>query len=438
MNRYFGFLISLLVLCAPAFALEGAGQEPVNPGGGLTLREAVRLALARGPEVYLAQVEASRAGEAVRETRSINLPQVVVGTGLAYNNGFPLSIEGAAPSIIQAGMSQSILSKKNTNLIREAEEGSKASQAGLEGARNGLAARTALLYGELHQLRQALPLLEQQRAAALRNQQVAEALLQAGRARPVDVTTAKVATANIGQQLLVSRERLRVAEAGLRELTGIPAGTEIRTEAPEIVTDILALPEDALFRRALQAHPMIREAESTLRAREFHIEAEKAERYPQLNIVSQYALFSRTNNYQDYFNRFTRNNYLLGLSVQFPLFNGFRTGSRIAQSRQEAEAARWRLQHLKSDLKLSLDQGVSDMRIASGAAELARLEVEASEEKVKISETLMEAGRINSEELESARAQLLAKRIAAVEAARALFERQVALLQASGALASLF
>ncbi len=421
-----------------AAALSQAGQEAAGVAGVLTLREAVRLALARGPEVFLAQTESARAAEALRETRSTNLPQIMTGTGLAYNNGFPLSIEGAAPSIIQLGVNQSIFSKKNKNLILEAESGSLASQAGTEGVRNALAARTVLLYNELHRARLAVPILERQQETAAKNLQILDALLEAGKVRPLDRTEAKVAAANLDQQLLAARERVRMADTGLRELTGIPEGQAILTETPEIKSELLALSSEGLYQKALEFNPQIREAQATLRAKEYHVQSERGDRYPQFNLVGEYALFSRANNYQDYFNRFTRNNYLLGLSIQFPIFNGFRTDARVAQSRHDAEAARLRLQQLKSDLKLNLERGLSDLRVARGAADLAKLEVTACEEKMQIDESLMEAGRMDPRELENARAQLLEKQTAVIEAERTLFERQVVLLQASGSLATLF
>jgi outer membrane protein len=229
-----------------------------------------------------------------------------------------------------------------------------------------------------------------------------------------------------------------VAETGLCELTGLASGKAVRTEKPEIRSELLSLSAEALFQKVLENHPEIREAEAALRAREAHTEAEKAERYPQLAAVGQYALFSRANNYDDYYNRFVRNNYLIGLSIQIPLFNGFRTDARIAQSRHDVEMQRRKLQQLKSDLKMSLERGASDLRIAAGAAELARLEIAACEEKLKISATLLEAGRIEPQELEAVRTQLLDKQAAALEADRFLLDRQVALLQAAGILPVMF
>jgi outer membrane protein len=437
MNRIIHGLIFLTALCASAVAVEPEGQAG-REGRPVTLREAVRLALARGPEVLLARAEAAKAAEAVRETRSLNMPQVVAGTGLAYNNGFPLSIEGAAPSVFQAAASQAFLSGRNKNLIRESEAGSAAAQAGTEGARNLLAARTILFYSELHQSRQAIELLEQQRAAARQDSRLMESLVQGGRALPLDAKIAALAAADLDQQWLVAQERVRLAEVGLRELTGIPEKEAILTERPEIGSELLALTPDALYQKALEIHPAIREAEAAVRARDFRIEAERAERYPQLTLISQYALFSKTNNYQDFFNRFTRNNYILGLSVQVPVFNGFRTSARVSAARQDAEIARLQLQRLKSELKANLEKSASALRVAIGAATLARQTVAVYEEKLKVSETRLEAGRADSREVSETRTQLLEKRAALVEADRALFERQVELLQASGSLASIF
>jgi len=438
MNRVLGLLIWLLVPGVLARSGVTPPQAAAGTGTVLSLEEAVRLALGHAPDIALARATAARAGEALRETRALNLPQVVAGTGLAYNNGFPLSIEGAAPSIVQVGLSQSILSGRNRNLIREAEEGLRAGQAGPDTVRNQLAGRAALLYNELHQARLAVPLLEEELEAARRRVATAETLLQAGRLLPLDLGVEKVAVANREQQLLVMRERARLAEAGLREVTGLPAGQELVTATPEIRSELLALPDEELYRRALGAHPEIREAEAALRAREFHVEAEKAERYPQINIVGEYALLSRTNNYQDYFNRFTRNNYLLGLSIQVPVFNGSRTAARIGQSRQEVDIARLRLERLKSELRMALEHNRSDLRVAIGAVELARLEVENAEARVRVDEALLEAGRIGLRDLDVARSEWFEKRAAGIEARRVLFESQVALLQAGGTLAEVF
>src|SRR5215470_10340198 len=59
---------------------------------------------------------------AVRQNPDIGLPRLVVGSGLAYTNGFPMSIEGSAPSIVQARASQYLFNRPQNYAIAQAKE----------------------------------------------------------------------------------------------------------------------------------------------------------------------------------------------------------------------------------------------------------------------------------------------------------------------------
>ncbi len=439
MNRCCAFMLLYVIISGlPASASGTAGQVAVPPQELLAMTEVVRMALDRAPEMSLVRARAERAEEALKETRSLNLPQVSMGTGLAYNNGFPLSIEGAAPSLFQVGVSQSIFSKKNRNLIREAEENRNAGQLETEAARNEVAARAALLYSELHQSRRLTVIWSARLERAIQDLRRVETELEIGRAKPVDVTLARIPVAGIRQQLLASEEISRLLEMELRDLTGLPDSKRFRTEAPQIASDHLCLSPEDLNRRALELNPEILQAESDLRGRELHIEAERGERHPRMELIGEYALFSRTNNYQDYFNRFTRNNFLVGLSIIVPVFDGSRASARVAQSRQELVEARLRLQRMKQELRLGIERAASALRLARGAAELAIQEENAARETLRVQESLYESGRIGSKEIEASQDQLRTKEAGRIEADTTVFRRQVELLKLTGTLADCF
>ena len=432
------FPVLAACICCIAVATSTAHAQSGQKSGMrmLSMQEAVQMALLRSPEALIAEARAIRAREAVRESRSLNLPQVIAGTGLAYNNGFPLSIEGSAPSIIQLGAAQPIFSKKNANLIREAEASAKASQLSKETARNEVAAKTALTYYELFQSRKIAALASAGVESAEKQLERVEVSFGAGKVRPVDVTAAKTALIAARQDLLVAREKERLAETELRELTGFSENVSIQTQEPRIDSPALESDEGALYRQALDSAPEILQADANVRAREFHVEAERGESLPRMEIVGQYALFSRSNNYSDYFNRFERHNFLLGLSVQVPLFTGFRTSARVAQSRQEVSEERQRLQGMKSEMKLNVQRGLSALRIARGALDLARGVVDEAREMVQVNETLLSGGRIGAKELEEARMQLQQKELALMQADQTVFQRKVELLRVIGSIAS--
>jgi outer membrane protein len=422
--------------CIAALAAADSIPAPQPESRALTMQEAVQMTLAHAPEVLLAEAQAIRTREALRESHSLNRPQVITGTGLAYNNGFPLSIEGSAPSIFQVSAVQPIFSKKNNNLIREARQSEKANQLGKESVRSEMASKTALTYYELYRVRKIIALLTAGAAAAGRQLELAETSLSAGRVRPVDVAAARNAVASARQQLFEAREQESIAEAELRELTGLAEGTSIKTQEPQIDSPIFESDVDSLTKKAIASLPEIAQAEANIQAKEFHVQAERGERLPRIDIVGQYALFSRTNNYEDYFSRFVRNNYLLGLSVQVPIFDGSRTSARVAQSRQEVSEERYKLQRMQSDVKMNIKRGLSALRIARGAIDLARSETEAAREMVRVNETLKASGRISADEIEESRMRVQQKELALINADQTLFQRKLELLHAIGSLAS--
>jgi len=433
-NIKLSFLVIFLAIAGlgTGYASAMQDQDPQAEVRSLTIQEAVRMALAHYPDIMLAESQAIRAGEAIREIRSLNRPQVVTGTGLAYNNGFPLSIEGAAPSIFQIGLSQSILSKKNNNLIREAEEAGKASRFNNESAGNELVSRTAAAYIRLDETRKLIALTTDRLEAALVQQEMTKSLFQAGRILPTNVTSSKIATSSVRQQLLVAQEQANLAETELKIYTGLPVQISIHTVEPSIKSPAFEAGVDTLYQYVLENSPEIHQAEADIRSKKFHLEAEKGERLPKLNLIGQYALFSRSNNYEDYFSRFSRNNYLLGLSVQFPVFDGFRTSARVAQSSQEVSEARYRLERLKSELRLATQRGVAALRIAKGKVEHAQNETAAIRESIQASEALLESGRISRSEFEDTKSQLFQKEYERLEAEQILFQRKLELLSIIG------
>src|SRR5687767_1427854 len=67
----------------------------------MTFRQTVETAVRQNPEIALARLDEEKARQAIRVAKDPFIPRIVVGSGLAYSNGFPMSIEGSAPSVVQ-------------------------------------------------------------------------------------------------------------------------------------------------------------------------------------------------------------------------------------------------------------------------------------------------------------------------------------------------
>src|SRR6202035_2489203 len=66
----------------------------------LPLKRAVELALAHSTTMQASQIDAQRAFASYHEARYQYLPQLTVGSGLGKSCGYPLSLEGSAPSLV--------------------------------------------------------------------------------------------------------------------------------------------------------------------------------------------------------------------------------------------------------------------------------------------------------------------------------------------------
>ena len=92
-------------------ALTTLVHAEVHP---MTLRQAVETALKQNPDITLARLDEVKARQGVLLAKDPFTPHLVIGSGLAYSNGFPMSIQGSAPSIVQANIVQDIFNRQQS------------------------------------------------------------------------------------------------------------------------------------------------------------------------------------------------------------------------------------------------------------------------------------------------------------------------------------
>src|SRR3954468_11352838 len=112
----------------------------------MTLRQAVETALKQNPDIALARIDEEKARQGIRVARDPFTPRLSVGSGLAYTNGFPMSIEGSAPSVVQARASEFIFNRPQSLAIAQAKEDARGSGIAVTGKRDEVAYRVASLF----------------------------------------------------------------------------------------------------------------------------------------------------------------------------------------------------------------------------------------------------------------------------------------------------
>src|SRR5580704_1220990 len=118
----------------------------------MTLRQAVEMALKQNPDITLARLDEAKSRLAVLVARDPFTPHLVVGSGLAYSNGFPMSIQGSAPSVVQANIAASLFNRQESLHIAEAKENARGAAIGVGAKCDEVVFRTASLYQDAKRL----------------------------------------------------------------------------------------------------------------------------------------------------------------------------------------------------------------------------------------------------------------------------------------------
>src|ERR1700694_413341 len=135
--------------------------------GRLPFRTAIELALKNSTTTGIAYADQQRARAGYQQGRDLFLPQVTLGSGLAFSYGFPLSLEGSAPSIFNVNTQQFLFNPAQQQFVKAAKNERETTAALNADRRNDVIIETAVDYMQLDLLQSSLNVqLEAQEFAA--------------------------------------------------------------------------------------------------------------------------------------------------------------------------------------------------------------------------------------------------------------------------------
>jgi outer membrane protein TolC len=364
----------------------------------VTLRHAVELALRNSTAMAVANADEKRAQQGYFEARNMYIPQVVIGSGLAYSNGFPLSIEGSAPSVLNVNSQSLLYNPAGRDYMKAARTDWGASQKSVEDRRAQVVLDTALAYMELDKLLGTMISLKQQDAAVQKVEQVVRDRVQTGVDSEIELTKARLGAARVRLALANAQGQADVMRMRLSQLTGLPADSiEPVTESIPRFPVVEISPEQAATGSvAFQAATQQAEAKS-LRAR-----AERKANYPQVDFAGQYGLLAKYNNYERFFNSFQRHNVTVGVVIRFPFLN-FAQRAKAEAAEAEATRAQKEAEAVKQDVAsntLRLQRAVQQL---AAARDVAKLEYQLAAAEMQAALARVEAGAATIRDQENAR-----------------------------------
>ena len=421
--------IGLLAFISATFSLRGETRS-------LTLRQAVELALKQNPDIVLARLDEEKARQGVRVARDPFSPRVTVGSGLAYSNGFPMSIEGSAPSVFQAQANMAIFNRQKSLEVAEAKEDARGAAFATANKRDEAAYRAAMLYLDAERAMQLSEVARRDIDSRRRMLETVQAQVQEGRALPLTQKQAELAIAQARQAALDLDDQRDSAETSLAIALGFPAEDRVQPKAEERTTPPLPATAEEAVQEAVSVSNELRQLRSQMAAKELEIRADKAARLPRVDLVAQYALLAKFNNYAQYYNSFQRNNGQIGASFQVPIFSGSGIGGQVAQSEIDVARLRTEMGNVRNRITADLQQAYRDVAKAQSAAEVARLDLDVAREQISVDLAQMQEGRLAMSVLEGARVAENAKWIALYDAQYALEKARWSVLRLTGQLTS--
>jgi len=396
----------------------------------LPFRQAVELAAKRS--AVLSATDQVRAHQAYLEAARMYIPQLIVGSGLAKSWGFPLSIEGSAPTAVSMNAVGYLINPAQRDFVRAAHTEWDATAFSSDDRRQQAILETAVTYTQLDRLVTALHLLRQQEQEAVRAEQIASERVQAGVEPQLELTRAKLATARVRMGIAQVEGNVDVLRNLLAQLTGVAApGIETVTES------IPQLPEvsqsDDLAAKSASTSPAVKLAFAQADAKLLRARGEHKQSRPSVDFVGQYGLLTTYNNYQEFFKAYQRHNGVVGVAIHFPFFN-LSQRARAGAADAEAVQASHQAEEVKNKVSNETRKLQRDVAQLAAAREVARLEYQLARADVDAVQTKLQAGTATLRDEANARLAEGQKYSAYLDASYLVEQAQMQLLRSTGEL----
>ena len=401
-----------------------------------TLKQAVDRALRQNPDIALARLDEQKALEGIRVAKDPFSPRVGIGSGLAYSSGFPLSIEGAAPSVVRAQASQYLFNRQQTFAVAQARENARGAGFVAGSKRDEIAYRTATLFLDGDRASRLSTLGTKQVESLRKVLQTVHGRVQEGRELPLEEKRA-----NLELQKALQRQQgltgdQDFAERSLAIVLGYNADDRARAATDERTAPEIPPTEEAATEQALASSKEIKRLQSAMIAKGLEVKGAKAARLPRVDLVAQYALLARYNNYDLFFNHFQRHNGQLGVSFQLPLLTGPGVAAAVAQAEGDSSHLKIEMDSARNRILLDVHQSYAEIQRAETGKEVTRADLDFARESLSVLLAQMTEGRASLRQVEEARYLEDEKWIAFYDAQFTAERARLNLLRQTGELAA--
>ncbi len=397
----------------------------------LTLQQALEIAARQNPDVALARLDEQHAIEGIRVAQDPFRPKVYAGSGLAYTYGYPNSIDGNAPSLAEVKTDMALYNRPKSYEIAAAREIARGSALGAQSKADDVAYQAADLFLTASEMEHQSSTLETQLPSLQRVVDAAAAGVSEGTELPLDLKRSKVDLAVSQQEIESAKLDADYYEMTLAVVLGYPATDRVRPVDSELASILTPPSEDAAADTALRNNRELRQMQSNVLAKELDLRSYKAERLPQIDLVAQYALFAKYN-YQQYFQKFQRNNAQLGASIRIPILIGSASHAFAAQTYTDLQKLRIQMDQTRNRILADTRRSYQQWKKAETLRDLRYTQLDLARESLSVLLAQNKEGRVSLRDVEEARLDEGNKWIAWYDAETQVARAKFAILRNTG------
>lgn len=400
----------------------------------MTLRQAIDLALEQNPDLVISRLDQQKARDQVTIAKDQFLPHVYAGSGLAYTNGFPTSIDGNAPSIVQAKTTMSILDRPQSYQVAATKEAVRGAGFGVAAKQDEVVYRVASLFLDAEHASQSLTAAQQEAVNLARVKDLTDTRVQEGREIPHASRQASNEFKHVQQRILNLEDDAANAERALALVLGLNPEDRVHPAGEQRPALTSPVSEEQAIAAALDRSPEIKRLESSMQAKTLEMKSYNSQWLPKVDLVAQYNVLGKYNHYELYFNHFQRNNVELGASFSFAVLRGHAASAAASQAQTEITKLRTQIGSIRSRITADLQQAFEGVKRADGERDLARDDLELARDQTGIDLALLDEGRVQQSAIEKDRAEEQAKWLAYYDAQLLAERARLDVLRLSGTL----
>ncbi|HDJ23269.1 MAG: hypothetical protein B5M54_02405 [Candidatus Aminicenantes bacterium 4484_214] len=396
------------------FSMVAFSEEPLV----LTLEKSVQIALAKNPNQLAAQERLKAAQSSVREAAaqffpSLNAQGMHTLDEKVMELEFPSMIPGQPPQRVEIDFTRDYQFSLSLNLplftggrltsnFKQAQYGLKATQEMVRQTKQEIVYQTKQAFYGYLLAKEFVQVAEEAVDLAQKHLDNVKALYEVGLASKFDLLRSEVQLANLQPQLIRARNNLKITELSLKTVLGLSLETPIEIKG-SLQYQPFTINEEECYQIALQNRPELLQLNFQKQRTAAMIGLARASGLPTVAVSGNFNYWSdqfkfKKDTWSDY--------YSVNLVVSIPLFNGFATSARVAQSKAALRELENTRQGLVNLIRFEVSQALLRLKEAEESLLSQGKNVEQAQESLRIAELNYAEGLVTTLDVSSAQTAL--------------------------------